>query len=142
VLQRYTIQYVDSSFHNLVNCPVRATVQMTEGAGMVVQRYVIQNARVTQAQQEKGLHPATEKGLEALINELFSPSQVSFYCAGFVVKRRESVNSSRMPDCCAMEADGCAVVLEASAQLWQWMVVCQRMLGNLPCQGRLGQTCQ
>lgn len=41
-----------------------------------VQRYVLQAARVTQAQQSQELRVGTEKGLEALTKELFQASQV------------------------------------------------------------------
>lgn len=41
-----------------------------------VQRYMLEAARVTQAQQQKELHPGTEAGLAAVTRELFVTSEV------------------------------------------------------------------
>jgi hypothetical protein len=42
-----------------------------------VQRYILDAARVSHAQQQKELRPGTEKGLQALTQELFMASGVS-----------------------------------------------------------------
>lgn len=41
-----------------------------------VQRYLVGGARVSQAQQQKELHPGTEAGLAAVTRELFMTSEV------------------------------------------------------------------
>jgi hypothetical protein len=44
---------------------------------VAVQRYILDAARVSHAQQQKELRPGTEKGLQALTRELFMTSEVS-----------------------------------------------------------------
>lgn len=48
----------------------------TAERGKNVQRYVLEAARVTQAQQQKELRPGTEAGLAAITRELFLTSEV------------------------------------------------------------------